>query len=278
MVLLMSRQRTPQPDSKPDRKKNSFDRQLENEQLVAMQGQLDQCQQQQRQLIRSRNYAIMTALAAVAGLIYLLLLQPPKDSSGQQQALIARQLASHKEQLSKQQRIENKIQQAVQENYDQSLVEDADATISRIEKVLNDQPLQARAEITDPRVKWRDKQAISRMLHLWAVAWEIKDLPRYFSFYSRNFDPQDTAQNQQEWRARRSYLIDKPDSISVIIEDVDIKQLRKDAATVSFNQHYQTPDYADQAHKLMELVREDDQWKILTESSATTQVNLKGKR
>lgn len=274
----MSRQDKSQSANQAGEAKSQFARQLENEQLIGMQQQLDGCQQDRRQLIRSRNYAIITALAVLAALAYVLLLQPQKDSSGQQQALIARQLATHKEQLSKQQRIENEIQRKLQKNSNASLIEDADKTISRIEKVLNDQQVQLQADIKDPRSEWRNRQAISRMLHLWAVAWELKDLARYFSFYASKFDPQDMAKNRQEWKALRSYKIGRPASISVIIEDVDINQMDDNSATVSFTQHYETPTYADQTHKLMELVREDGQWKILRENSATTQVNLRRKQ
>ena len=79
------------------------------------------------------------------------------------------------------------------------------------------------------------------MVHLWAVAWEVRDLPKYFAYYAQDFDPQDMAPNIQQWKAKRSYLIDKPDNIKVSIHDIDFKHLDEKTASVTFNQHYKTP-------------------------------------
>ena len=113
------------------------------------------------------------------------------------------------------------------------------------------------------------------MLHLWAVAWELKDLPAYFDYYAANYDPQDTAENIQEWKASRSYYINRPENIRIKLSDFDFQHLDNTSATVSFNQYYETPDYRDNTHKMMDLVKEDGRWLILREYSVTTEINLK---
>jgi len=293
----MSRQKKQNSPEQPGRHNNQPDRQTYNEQLFALQGQIDHCQQQQRQLIQSRNYAILAAIVAGLAIFYLLFLKVPEDNAGQQQALIARQLAAQKKQLTNEQCIPVAIQQAILDDK-QSIIEDAEQTIARIEKKLGGAITSRNSsaedtdvrrissilnkhspgEIASPGSQRQYKQAISRMIHLWAVAWELQDLPAYFAYYSSNFDPQSSASNRQEWRALRSHLIGKPVSIKVTVRDIEIKHLDDNTATVSFNQRYQTPDYADKTHKLMELVREDEQWRILRESSATTQIDFQGKR
>jgi len=292
----MSRQKKDNPDKPATQRNSQLGKQIHSDQLIALQGQLDLCQQQRRQLIQSRNYAIIAAVIACMAVLYHFFIKPPVDCTGQQQAVVARQLAAHKKQLTNQKCIEETIQQATIIDSDQTITDNVRQTLSKIENKLygeNQTPIGSNGEpeklstvldrLTGPEANQpvsqsREKQAISRMLHLWAVAWELKDLPTYFSYYSKNFDPQGLASDLQEWKAFRSYRIDSPANIKITLHDITFKQLDKNSATVSFNQLYQTPDYSDKTHKLMEFVREDNQWLILRESSFTANVDLKLKR
>jgi|GEM_PF-7055299 len=289
----MSRQPKDHSDKPSTQRDSNLEKQIRSDQLIALQAQLDWCQQEKRQLIQSRNYAIIIAVLATLAAFYQFFIKPPVDCTSQQQALVARQLSAHKKQLTEQKCIEDTIKQATIIDDEDSIAQDVRQTLSKIDSKLYGKTQVAAGENENKnnlssvldrlddsgtgqsRTTQENKKAISRMLKLWAFAWELKDLSTYFSYYSKNFDPQAAASNLQEWKAKRSYRIENADNIKITIQDLIIKHLDEDNATVSFNQQYQAQDYADTTHKLVELVREDGRWLILRENSFTAKVNLK---
>ena len=247
----MSRQRKQQQPELPCNEQLEQERQQHHEQLMNLHAQLEEYQQERNELVQSRNYAIIVAVIGALAVYYLLFIKLPEDNVQWQQDQVARKMASHRE-----------------ETRPEPCPPDAIAEAVRIK------PNQAVTDATTA-LPWRDKKEITRMLHLWAVAWELKDLPSYFSYYAENYDPQDIAGNIQEWKAKRSYYINRPASIRIRLSDFEFQHLDTNTATVSFNQYYETPEYRDNTHKMAELVKENGRWLILREYSITTQVNLK---
>jgi hypothetical protein len=286
----MSRQKKDIPAKKATQHDSNLEKQIHSDQMIALQGQIDLCQQQRRQLIQSRNYAIIVAALACLIVFYLWFIAPPVDCTGQQHTLVARQLAAHKKQLTNQKCIEETIKQAVTIDSEQTISENVRQTISRIDSKLygknqtsidrNGKKISSVLDRLDEpysdqtKLKLENQKIISRRLHSWALAWELKDLTTYFSYYSKNFKPKDSASDIQEWKAKKSFYIKKAIDLNITLRHIVFKHLDENTATVSFNQEYRSRDYSDNTHKLIELVWENNQWLILRESSITTNVNF----
>lgn len=290
----MSRQKKDSP-AKPTatQRDSNLEKQIRSDQLIALQGQIDLCQQQRRQLIQSRNYAIIVAVLACLAIFYQWFIVPPVDCTGQQHTLVARQLAAHKKQLTNQKCIEETIKQAIIIDSEQTVSENARQTIAKIDSKLygksqtsiddngNVKKISSVLDRLDgsyteqTKLQLENKKTISRTLHSWALAWELKDLATYFSYYSKNFEPQDAASNIQEWKVMKSFYIKKAVDLNITLHYMVFEHLDENTATVSFNQDYRSRDYSDNSHKLLELVWESNQWLILRESSITTNVNFR---
>ena len=193
----MSRPKKDITAKKATQRDSNLEKQIHSDQMIALQGQIDLCQQQRRQLIQSRNYAIIVAALACLVVLYQWFIVPPVDCTGQQHTLVARQLAAHKKQLANQKCIEETIKQAVTIDSEQTISENVRQTISRIDSKLygknqtsidrNGKKISSVLDRLDEpysdqtKLKLENQKIISRRLHSWALAWELKDLTTYFS-------------------------------------------------------------------------------------------------
>ncbi len=100
----------------------------------------------------------------------------------------------------------------------------------------------------------------------WARAWSQKDVERYLSCYSANFEPP-ADQTQDAWKAQRRERLTRPGEIEVEISDVTIEPVTPDRANAQFSQTFTSPGYRDQVIKVLELVKENQAWKILREEA-----------
>jgi hypothetical protein len=66
----MSRPKKDITAKKATQRDSNLEKQIHSDQMIALQGQIDLCQQQRRQLIQSRNYAIIVAALACLVVFY----------------------------------------------------------------------------------------------------------------------------------------------------------------------------------------------------------------
>ena len=97
----------------------------------------------------------------------------------------------------------------------------------------------------------------------WAQAWSARDMRRYLSFYSDNFEPPD-GQSRAAWIASRTARIQGKRHISVVTRAPRV-QVEGDTATISFLQMYTSDSVNANDRKTLELVRHGDGWQIRRE-------------
>lgn len=107
--------------------------------------------------------------------------------------------------------------------------------------------------------------AIADMLEQWRLAWSRRDVDAYLGFYSARFVPSNGSARAAWAKERRQNLATKP-AIDVQLSDVEIQAGHGDTARVTLKQDYSSGHYQEhQRPKSFTLVREDGQWRILSE-------------
>ncbi len=98
----------------------------------------------------------------------------------------------------------------------------------------------------------------------WARAWSDQRIDAYLACYARNFRPP-AGMSRGQWKALRRQRIASPSSIAVEVEDLKIVTVASRVAIATFLQSYRSDTFEDRVPKLLDLVREDGEWKILEE-------------
>jgi adhesin transport system outer membrane protein len=109
-----------------------------------------------------------------------------------------------------------------------------------------------------------DQGLPAQRLQDWAAAWMAKDVERYMSFYSKDF--QATTMSAQRWMQERRRLVGKKGEIDVDISDVHTRQIDPDTIETTFHQAYTSDDYSDDVTKTLTWKRENGRWNIIRES------------
>ena len=116
---------------------------------------------------------------------------------------------------------------------------------------------------------------IIRQVKGWAAAWAAKDYAGYSAFYARTFTP-DGGLNLEDWAQLRRNRIATRDSISVDVQDIQVKMEGPERARVEFQQTYRSNIYSDTTHKTLEMIRADGKWLINRETSVPCAGNTVG--
>ena len=111
-----------------------------------------------------------------------------------------------------------------------------------------------------PASAQRSERGIIQFVNDWARAWESRDLERYSRFYD--------AQNFPDWRAFRANkqnIFGSVNSISVILDNINVVSMSENASSVRFNQLYETERSRFFSRKQLDLVWHDGGWRIVNE-------------
>ncbi len=99
----------------------------------------------------------------------------------------------------------------------------------------------------------------------WRQAWRTGDIERYFAHYSENFSP-NNGSSVDEWKAKRVKRLNPNKPITLELEDFKVQfDEQTQRSLVKFKQLYRSGDYQDQVRKRLVLVKEQGQWKIVSE-------------
>ncbi len=98
----------------------------------------------------------------------------------------------------------------------------------------------------------------------WARAWSEQRVEDYLALYARNFRPPD-GMRRGVWEEQRRQRISTPASITINVEQLEVVTVASRAAVATFVQHYRSETYQDRVPKLLDLVREAGEWRILEE-------------
>ena len=108
---------------------------------------------------------------------------------------------------------------------------------------------------------------ITNAVELWAAAWSRKDLKAYLAAYARDFKTP-AGESRADWEAGRQQRIEKPGTIQVTYEKLQIS-VDGDNATVKFRQHYKSATLSTSSNKVLLLGRRDGKWQILQERAGS---------
>lgn len=121
----------------------------------------------------------------------------------------------------------------------------------------------AAAAVPPPAAAPFDTAPIQSAVNTWAQAWQNQDLPAYFFAYARNFTPEGGL-SRSAWETQRRDRISRPETISVRISNLQVRSV-PGGAIATFTQDYSADTYSDSVTKVLEMVREDGNWKITRE-------------
>ncbi len=102
------------------------------------------------------------------------------------------------------------------------------------------------------------------MTEHWATAWAEQRPADYVGFYSQHFEPPH-AMGRKAWETLRARRIRSPKFIQVGISNLESQLLAPDRGLVTFDQSYRSDNFRDNTRKTLELVLEDNEWKIVAE-------------
>ena len=107
--------------------------------------------------------------------------------------------------------------------------------------------------------------AVRATLEAWAAAWSAGDVPQYLGHYASDFRPAD-GKTVEAWRAQRRERVGKGAGIRVTLADVEVS-VEGARAAARFVQDYRNSHYKAVDRKLVMLVRDGKDWKIVEEAS-----------
>ena len=101
----------------------------------------------------------------------------------------------------------------------------------------------------------------------WAATWANQDVDVYLNFYSSRFSPP-AGLSRAAWEAQRHERLTTPRSIQVEVSSLSVEATTLERATARFTQSYSSDRYQDVVTKVLTLVWEEGQWRILREEVA----------
>ena len=102
------------------------------------------------------------------------------------------------------------------------------------------------------------------MVQAWAEAWSEQEVATYLGFYSRDFRPS-RGLSRGAWEAQRRDRVASPRLIQLSLVFQEARSVGVDRGWVRFRQAYRSDTYRDVVTKRLELVWEDEDWKIAQE-------------
>ena len=101
----------------------------------------------------------------------------------------------------------------------------------------------------------------------WRLAWQSGDANSYFRIYSSNFVPQDNAK-LTDWQASRRDKITPTREIFIDLNNFELSLDETNTkSTIFFDQQYRSSNYSDVTRKQLDMVLEDNQWRIISEKT-----------
>lgn len=107
-----------------------------------------------------------------------------------------------------------------------------------------------------------DVDAVKKTVFSWRDAWQNKNLKKYRSFYSMDF--QSGTRDYHGWMKRKAAAFKRSGSILIKISEPDIR-FNERKAVVTFNQKYQSSHITDYGKKTLDMKKIGSKWKIVSE-------------
>jgi hypothetical protein len=105
--------------------------------------------------------------------------------------------------------------------------------------------------------------AVARV-EAWAEAWARQDVDGYLGAYAADYSGA-AGLSPQQWAAVRRQRVERPRSIEVTLQDLEVELCAARRARLSFTQHYRSDTYHDRVRKELRLSRPEKTWMIIEE-------------
>ncbi len=109
-----------------------------------------------------------------------------------------------------------------------------------------------------------EEAQITALVRRWADAWSEQRVEDYLSCYASDFETPDRLR-RSEWEAQRRERLQAPGFIRVAITALEVEPAADGRARATFFQNYRSDRFEDTVRKTLELVREEDGWRIREE-------------
>lgn len=110
---------------------------------------------------------------------------------------------------------------------------------------------------------------LGQVVETWRKAWSGREVDTYLAHYSENFVPRG-GQTRTAWAESRRKNIEGRASINIAVYNLQIERVDEQRFRVAFLQDYSAGNYSEVAQpKIMELVREGNTWRIVSERQIT---------
>ena len=113
------------------------------------------------------------------------------------------------------------------------------------------------------------RAAVQAVVQAWAQAWSAGNAEAYLSHYSASFKPA-THQTRSAWERTRRERVTPEQQIRVDLDALELVSWGDNQAQVRFVQRYAAKRLQDKSRKQLDLVLENGQWKIATETVLAT--------
>lgn len=114
----------------------------------------------------------------------------------------------------------------------------------------------------------QERKALKQELDAWRSDWETRDIKRFLSHYSKNF--QYNGQNLAEFAEQKRQVNASKEWIKVGLGNVSMFRNpgKEEMIVVAFEQDYRSNNLSNQMKKRQYWIREDGSWKIIYEGAA----------
>lgn len=116
---------------------------------------------------------------------------------------------------------------------------------------------------------------IEAQVKSWAASWSAKDYSSYTGFYAPSFTP-DGGLSREDWNQLRRARITPRETISVTVEQLNVRMDGEERAFAEFQQVYRSNVFNDRVMKTLEMIKVNGKWLINRESSTPCVGNTVG--
>ena len=119
---------------------------------------------------------------------------------------------------------------------------------------------------TRPTIPSSDQADVMKAFDGWRAAWSARDLDGYFAAYSDAFVP-NARMDHAAWKRYKRRVIMAKDFIHVGVKHVVFTSLQAGKrAQLTFDEHFESNDYREDTHKLLEFAKIHGTWRITREA------------
>jgi uncharacterized protein (TIGR02266 family) len=138
-------------------------------------------------------------------------------------------------------------------------------SVEALKSVFGQAPAPVTLESTPtPAARPEPGAVFTDLVENWSLAWAQQRMDDYLSYYAKDFEP-GGGMTRTDWEAFRNERVLGPEYIFMAVSGLNWSAQDEEEAQTTFIQTYRSDRYSDTVLKTLDLVWEDERWKILRE-------------